>query len=318
MSDVIKILVFGDLHASEATPKSRKDEYLSSICNKVEEIVKIAKKRKVNAVISLGDIFNRMEPSGKCRNMIISLFLSLQPDIPIYTTEGNHDIKNSVSNLYRSALGTLVETDVVQHVDYEPNLGIRFGHWVPGIEEKISTGQYMDDCVIHTFHANLCDTAMMYDHLLFDNATVHPNCKLVLTGHIHRMMDKDIDGVRFINPGSICRDEMNEYLIKHHPNVLYIEYKRDGSYFNIEYIPLQNVLPPEEVFKLEEGQNKKDEKSDTQQYIQQISQLSAWSFGADKYDSLRKSGELKKIDREVVELAINTVMEVNDLKEGVS
>ena len=312
MSDIKKILVFGDLHADESTPKSRKDDYLLAICAKLEEIVKLANAKKVDAVISLGDIFTRMEPSGKCRNMIISLLQLLNPEINIYVTEGNHDIKNAPSNLYKSALGTLIETDVVKHTDYIKELGIRLGHWVPAIEQLIKEGKYQDECVIHTFHANISDVPMMFQHILFQDVTLHPNCKLVLGGHIHRYMADEKDGVKFISPGPICRDEMNDYLVKYKPKVLYVEYTLDGSYINTELLPLQNVGAAADVFRLEEGKNKKDEKDDTKQYIQEISQLSSWSFGADKYDSLRKSGQMKKIEQPVVDLAIETLTDVNE------
>jgi hypothetical protein len=51
------------------------------------------------------------------------------------------------------------------------------------------------------------------------------------------------------------------------------------------------------------------------EYIQQISQLSAYTFGVDKYDSLRKSGQMKKVDQEIIDLAIDTLMQVNDEKD---
>ena len=94
--------------------------------------------------------------------------------------------------------------------------------------------------------------------------------------------------------------------------MLLVEYTLDGSFFDYQYIPLKTPLPSKEIFKLDELQAKKDKVHDTERFIQQISQMSTWTSDDDKYISLRKSGEAKKINDQVIDMSIQTLRDVND------
>jgi DNA repair exonuclease SbcCD nuclease subunit len=306
-----RVLFVGDQHSEDKTPKSRKDDYLLAILKKLEEIVEIAKTRKVDAIVLLGDLFHKMEPSGKCRNSIISLFLRC--DIPIYVTLGNHDIKNSLHNLPNSALGTLIETGVVQYIEYSDDLSIYFGHYHPGIEEELKNGEYADkNFTIYTFHANIADKAMMFEHVLFSDVKVHPNCKLVVAGHIHRQMDGvNDDGVIFQNPGSICRNEMNDYNLHHMPGVFIVEYEPNGDIIRSKMISLESAQSSDDIFRIDEITEEKDNKADTKKYMQQITKLSSFTYGSDKYISLKNSGQIKQIEPAIIDIAVGAVKEIN-------
>ena len=88
----------------------------------------MAKRKKVDAVILLGDVFEKIDPPGRCRNAMVSLFMAAKESFPLYVVIGNHDIKSSMANYASSTLGTLIESDVLIYTDYEPSLGIRFLH----------------------------------------------------------------------------------------------------------------------------------------------------------------------------------------------
>lgn len=309
----VRLLFVGDIHADERTPTSRKDDYLVAILTKLREIAQIAKEKKVDGIIFLGDIFNRMEVSGKCRNAIISLLMGINNNIKLYTVIGNHDVKSTVHNIPNSAIGTLIETGVVSYLHEIPEWSIGFGHYTPQIELALSEGQYEDqDNTIMVFHANIADIPMMFEHVLFEDVKVHANCKLVVGGHLHRKMtSKNNDGVIFVNPGSICRNELSEYHMNHSPEVYYVEYIPNGEIVASEFIPLESVVPAKDIFRIEEAQTKKDDKIDIRNFILQITSMNTWNTNDDKYTSLRNAGEIKQIESEVVELVIKAIQEVN-------
>lgn len=312
MAESKKILWIGDLHADDRTPSSRSDDYMLAILDKLGEIIKIAIKRKIDAIVFVGDIFNRMEVGGRCRNAIIAALMPLQGKIPCYVVIGNHDVKSALINIPNSAMGTLIESGVVIYTDQAEDLGIRFGHYKPGIEDDLRNGIYeREECFVWAFHANISVTPMVFDHILFNEVKLNSSCKLVVGGHLHREMTDEHNDVLFINPGSVCRNEMSEYHLTHMPGVLYTEYVPYETILKTEIIKLKSALSADEVFRIEEVQAEKDNKIDMQQYMKQISRLSAWSIGGDKSVSLRQSGQLKKIDTDVIELAVKTVEEVN-------
>ena len=51
MDNIKKVLWVGDVHIDDRTPSSRKDNYLTAILAKLEEITKIAINKNVDIVI---------------------------------------------------------------------------------------------------------------------------------------------------------------------------------------------------------------------------------------------------------------------------
>ena len=54
-----KVLFIGDNHISDKTPENRSDDYLTATINKLKECVEIAEELKVDALVFLGDFFDR-------------------------------------------------------------------------------------------------------------------------------------------------------------------------------------------------------------------------------------------------------------------
>jgi hypothetical protein len=148
---------------------------------------------------------------------------------------------------------------------------------------------------------------------LFIEVKTNEKTKLIVCGHVHDAMESDReDGVKFINPGSVCREKLNEANKVKEPKILYVEYDLDGTIYETEYIKLNCCKPSSEIFKIEEAQLAKDNKKDTQQYIKQITTMNLLTDDMDIYESLRQSAKIKKIDDKVVDLAIQTLTAVND------
>lgn len=308
------ILVIGDIHADEKGPKSRKDDYFEAICEKLEESVQLSVQLKVDALLILGDLFHKMEPSGKCRNRILSILQQTKKQkVRVIIVEGNHDNRNAPQNLPNSALGTLIQTNVVEYASEIPELGIGIGNYKPNIEESLRNGEYSGSHhLIQAFHANITVLPAIYEHILFSDIPLNPKCKLVLAGHVHDTMTAENEnGVRFINPGALCRNELNNYNMTRSIQCVYVKYMLDGSELDIEFIPLQSAKPSKDIFNIEAVQFKKDESTDTKQYIQQITKMASFTTGNDKYISVKQSGKMKQVEPEVIDLVISVLKEVN-------
>ena len=307
-----KVLFVGDIQADDRAPKSRKDDYLTTILTKLEETFKIAKRKKVDAIIFLGDVFERLDPPGRCRNGLIGSFMAHRT-IPCYVVIGNHDIRSSMANFGNSALATLVDTGILKYTDSIPDLGIGLGHWTATIEQDLKDGAYIaQDYFIWAFHANIATNPMPYEHVMFKDIDWNEKCKLVVSGHLHKQMTAEKDGVKFINPGSLMRDELNDYNLTHIPSVLFVEYELNDRIINTEIIQLKCAQPSGDVFRVDDREEKKEMNTDTQKYIQQVSKMSFYVAGVNKFDSVRDAAKRKNIEPEVCELAIQTLKDVNN------
>lgn len=307
------VMFVGDLHADDRTPATRKDDYLTACVEELTEILTKARRFGCDAIVMLGDIFHRMEPQGQCRNLILRTFLSFS-DLRIITVVGNHDVKHNLQNLPNSALGTLLDAGVLVSLEECPDLRIGLGHFRAKIEDEIKDGLLAQKSVlIWALHASVATMPQFGEFILFDDVPLHPQTRLVVAGHIHHpMFQQREDGAIFINPGSICRNALNVENKERQPQVLVVDYALDGTYMRQKLIPLESSRPAAEIFRIEEVQARKDEIADTQNYIQQISQVTLWAQGGDKYEDLRRSGGLKGVDTTIIDKAIDALRAAQD------
>ena len=170
---VKKILVVGDQHLWHTTPENRVDDYMQATLEEFEECFEIAKSNNVDAIILLGDLFEKPEPNALVRNQVLRLFRECI--IPIYALEGNHD-KDSADDLNKTALGTLFDAGILIRSDYEPSLGIKFWHYTKSLDSEIQNGcMTSSSAIIQCAHASISTeldrfqeyTFLEFLHLLF-------------------------------------------------------------------------------------------------------------------------------------------------------
>lgn len=131
----------GDLHLTDVNPKSRIDDYPTSILAKLSSIFDQARKDGVKAIFFLGDVFHK--PSGltiRYLNRVIETFQ--KSPCPCYTIIGNHDIPyNRVEDVENTSLGILFKSKALLHLDrYDVNdrvaiCGYDYGTDISGIEK---------------------------------------------------------------------------------------------------------------------------------------------------------------------------------------
>lgn len=321
----LRVLFIGDNHCDSATPPSRCDDYCIASAEELQECLEIARDQNCDAVVLLGDVFNRMEVGGRSRNKVLRVTASGNNGaawpFPIFVTVGNHDIAHDPANLDDSALGTLIAAGTVKKVDYDDDLGIAFGHFVPHFEQHMADGMLMKvPALIWSVHGSITTQPVFGKYILFNDLPLSKKTRLVVAGHIHFPMEETRqDGVRFVNPGNVGRYQATKENMNREIRVLLVDYERDGSRIDLEYIPLKSALPADQVFHVKRIQEKKDKDAEEVQFIKQVGQLSGWvnMASGDKYQSLRESGTIKKIDDRVVDVAVDTLREVNEKKKSV-
>lgn len=107
----------GDLHINDTNPRSRIDDFSTSILNKLEDVFSKAGIYNVEAIFFLGDIFHK--PSGlstRYMNKVIETFQ--KSPCPCYSIVGNHDIPfNRVDEVDNTSLGILFKSGALIHID---------------------------------------------------------------------------------------------------------------------------------------------------------------------------------------------------------
>jgi DNA repair protein SbcD/Mre11 len=311
-----RICVAGDLHAHHLSPTHRKDNYPESIVAKLRESLYIAREQKVDAYIHLGDIFHTLDPDGSIRNAVINTFKyddsGEEWEFPRYTCVGNHDIKRSYANMPRSALKSLLESGGVQLVDeYLEDLRIGFIHWQKDAEQRLLGGLMQDlghEAIIWCCHTTILSKRHPHleEQVVFDELPTNEDCKLVITGHIHHPDQCErFDGVKFVNPGSICRRDRTPENFSRVPKVLIVDYALDGSKLKYKLMPITCARVGDDIFDQEEYEKDKKQEKQTKEYLDRIESMEGWND--DDAMSLKESGAAKGIPDDILELAIAAV-----------
>jgi DNA repair exonuclease SbcCD nuclease subunit len=319
----MKVLFVGDNHIDGKTPQNRTDNYMEATLRKLEECMQIAEDRKADAVVFLGDVFNHREVSPLARNGALKILKSQSDEkswsFPSYVVVGNHDIQSS-HPLENSSLGTLIESGVLIKLDYEPNLGIAFGHFTNDLDNEIREGKLTtNSAIIWACHASITDRPSRFSEhsILFDSVAVHPNNVLVICGHIHYPMEMiREDGKWFVNPGAIGRMAASKDNFERDLKVFWLEYELDGKIIDKRYIPLKTAENYKNIFRLEEIEVIKAEKKEVQEFIKKVSLIRAhnWNYTTldDKLMALKNYGTENKIHDKTIDIAMEAVKSVNE------
>lgn len=318
-----RVMFVGDVHLSDRQPKNRLDNYCEAIKAKLTECLVLAEERELDAVVLLGDLFETFEVGPLLRNQTLDILKGLpngnKPwSFPIYVCVGNHDLDSSL-NLEKTTLGTLINAGYLIKTSYEPSLGISFAHFTATLDKDIKEGYLTTSpAIIWVCHASISTALDRYEEFtfLFENTPLHPNTNLVISGHIHHAMDQvRSDGKRFINPGAISRYSASKDNLKKDIKILILEYTLDGEILSEEFYKLKSAKPYDQVFKLEEIQIAKEQKSDTQEFKLKVASMRthSWQFTSldDKLVALKDMAKQAEVSDEIANIAVEAVRKVN-------
>lgn len=260
----MRFLKVGDLHIRGANPRNRKDSYKDALRNKIQDIHQLAKQNAVEAILCMGDIYDKPEVSTGVLLEFADL-LSESP-VPWYTTPGNHDLYSYNLATYNRTSLALLERLVPQfHVIRDPSTpqyfvgddGVEVSVTFMPFTARIDKDGYgysseaanvpSDAFKIHVAHGMLLDHVPPFDRFTLVQ-DVQTNADLVLTGHDHTGYGvyRRADGKVFVNAGSITRLSASVAEIERPIQVGLIEVF-PGKRCDIQLLPLPSAKEGHEV-----------------------------------------------------------------------
>ena len=311
-----KFLIVGDNHLDSKSPKSRVDNYLETSLMELRETLQIAKAAKVDYYILLGDVFDRIEVGGVCRNKALETLLSDDGEpwpFEKYVVMGNHDLNHNPYYLEKSALDTLIKSRAVKCYSEQVDNLFSFYHFTPQLDAQLREGVLQDDpSKIIFLHASITDKPSRFEHVLFDELLLNKNTKLVCSGHIHSPMEStNANGVRFFNPGCVGRTKIDE---KHNPQVLWIQYDTETDEISHKYFKLKNSMAYDIIFDIEGALGRKFDNKNAEMFINSVTSASfAENMSHDIEKDFIMFAENRKISKDVIDMVIKTI---NEFKTG--
>lgn len=315
-----RFLVIGDNHLDSHSPSLslRLDSYMETCLMELLECLQIARAMKVDFCVFLGDIFNRIEVGGACRNRAIEVLSKDEDGNPWpfkkYVVIGNHDVANNLHYLNKSALQTLLSSNVIELVDQIEDLPVYLLHYDTELDETIRSGALMhyEDAKIFFAHSSVTDKPALFSHVLFKDIYFPPSAKIFFSGHIHHPMeDINEDGVRFFNPGSIGRTDSTQ---THSPQVLLVQYDFETDKCSHKYFKLKNSLPHDIIFDIDRKKKIKDTNLHTEKFIEAMNDIEIDDLiSADIEKDFISFANKKEVKENVIKIVVDSI---NTIKTG--
>jgi len=280
-----------DPHITGVSPKSRKDDYFTTIKEKLVEVGQIAKANKVSAILCGGDIFNRPDPSP---SVVIDIFRIIKAwDVPLYGVIGNHDIFGfNPETVGRTMLGVLMSSGLYNPLgddnwvefancdDFNDNdftVGISgcdsyYGLDKGGRTEDYSPNNPMGSVKIHIVHGYLSAKKRLetIPHTMIDDI-LDTKADIVLAGHEHEGFGViKRNNKLFCNPGALGRVSAAVGEINRDVRVALVIVNGPGD-FDIRLIPLKCAKPADEVLDREQLEKEKEQQEQMAVFAQSIS-----------------------------------------------
>jgi DNA repair exonuclease SbcCD nuclease subunit len=310
----LKFITFTDVHISSVNPSSRKGDYEQDIINKLEQIKTIGVKVGVDFFICAGDLFNLKAPMRNPHALnarLINLFKSFPA--PIYTTEGNHDLRqDSYETFDEQPLNVIYSSDaLIQARNIRKTInGITFRiRSIPFQEEPdLALIEHAGDDVdlsifILHLYASL-EGGMLFKTKLFsyyDIAKLMDDIYVLGHYHVDQGIETLVDNGKsqhFVNIGSISRGALSEEDIKRQPKVALITVKKEDGKISVENTVVRlQVKSPDEVFDLVVHEREKKEQKEAQEFV---SKLQTDMIDVPKEDRITEEVNMLNLDKKVL------------------
>lgn len=260
------ILAVGDVHLSDKAPSNCTESYNDDLFGLLDEIVKVAGDRAVDAVVFAGDIFHIKRPDRTSHRTVQRMIEVVQAfPCPVYGVVGNHDIQHDrLASIFETQpFGVLLQSGMLLLDGWASGLPL-YGvpwqqHWHDGSSAFDAWHRYNGvhrklDSLIVT-HAPLYPPGQELPWENIPASTVAGwmgNAGYLYYGHVHDLHGTfESDGVVFCNQGSISRGSLHESDFNRRPAVTIWHSDRTGA-DAFERVELQSAKPGSEVFRVEE------------------------------------------------------------------
>jgi len=295
---MINLLFIGDIHLSDAPPRSRKDNYTEAIFAKLVQCCEVA--NRYQHVFMTGDVFHKKRPEVNSHHMVGAFMDTLRcfPKGRTYSLVGNHDIRDgNMGTLPEQPLGVIFKTGLLQPLDRdmvfvegsttvqvsplpfsylaETNPSLYECKRLPGV-----------DYVIRMTHASILPVGMPQLVYKMPHVGVEKvwgqSWDLLVNGHVHHgseVISIPAHKQSFVNVGAIARGALNSWALETKPRILGVHIEKGDVSFEWHNII---VRPAEEVFRVEDAVRMKEHKAGLNEFVDGIKSrevsLSAQTF----------------------------------------
>jgi len=301
-----------DVHLSDHTPRSRTDDWATTVLRKLAAVGVIARNADAQAVIDGGDFFDLKAP-GRNSHALIRRAIEVHRDYPcpVYANVGNHDcVYGDYSYLPQQPLGVLYEAGTFRRLydDFDVTftapgarknlplttvrvVGVPYHGVTYDLDRLARIKKGNEDYLMVVCHLLASPTqSTMFDSedvVRYDTLDNYPDVDCWAFGHWHK--DQGIThtpgGATVVNIGSLTRGALSQDNLDRTPCVAVLRFDLDGIIATKVQIP---HAPAGEVFDLFAKDKDAIQKTMIEEFVDHLSQTFAPSSQKSLCDTVRE------------------------------
>lgn len=225
-----KIAFISDVHVDSKMPDSRVDDIITTLKDKLVDILNKCIAENVKYVFFEGDVVNRVQCPFEPITMLADILLRFkQEGMRCFSILGNHDIvRNSLENLDKSPIQILFKLGVLEHINLDTRVIINDTVLLTAVdytEYPIKADKSFNSNILlaHMFYGK---SGFLSDekHNLTDTNILDLGYDLVVLGHDHEDYNDVIVGsTKIVRHGSVLRGTSHNYNFTRKPNFVVID-----------------------------------------------------------------------------------------------
>ena len=211
----MKVFCTGDWHITAHVPKKRLDNYVETQFNKVKQILEHASQYEDSAIVQPGDFFDTPTEPYWIINKYQEL-LSQYPNVKIFITYGQHDLRYHTHNFQNTPLYTFEANRSVTH-PVSPivmdNVVFHAAPWNSEIEPPDRSNYPEGSVHVLMLHKMIIDEKLWDDqeHFTWGTDMISKyGYDLTVCGDNHKYFLLERDGKLLTNCGSIMRSNVGQ------------------------------------------------------------------------------------------------------------
>jgi len=230
---MVKIIYLSDTHFRSRRPIRRIDvEFFDNQLKKLDELVDICIKNKVQALIHGGDLFDVALPDYGLFNAVAKRFRKLhRAKVDCYITYGSHDLLGyQIESVNKTGIGALIHTGLLKELIGPTEVHKVMFYGVPAVmHHTVDLYKDVPENYIIITHNIVTSDIVNFEHLTFENLASGKANRIFLCAHYHKYFKTQVKNAYFFNTGPLIRGDKND--AEHTPNVLLMELAKDTTTF---------------------------------------------------------------------------------------
>ena len=267
----MKFLITGDWHIRNTSPKRRLDDYWKTCKKKLDYILDLAVKEKVDMILQPGDFFDTHKANDFLKYHMIKRLKRAK--IKVITVFGQHDLRYHSSEIRNTPLAVLQAAEVAyQAPNWDPmdfgDVHIWGANWHEDIPKEVFSKNVYNILVMHKMvikNEKVWDGQEAYElaNILLRTTPFD----LVVSGDNHLSFTLSYGDKHLINCGSLLRSSIDQ--ATHIPVVYIYDTNALGTAPSLEEHPIP-CEPFEQVFNMEQVEIEKERDEKMEAFVNKL------------------------------------------------